>query len=60
MRIVAAVHDPPVWTLPTSEVRRMAAAAGMLTLLEDGLDKVVQGVTSLDEVLRVAGTGEGT
>lgn len=26
MRIVAAVHDPPVWTLPESEVRRIAAA----------------------------------
>lgn len=26
MRIVAAVNDPPVWTLPASEVRRIAAA----------------------------------
>jgi phosphoglycerate dehydrogenase-like enzyme len=26
VRIVAAVHDPPVWTLPASEVRRIAAA----------------------------------
>jgi len=26
MRIVTAVHDPPVWTLPASQVRRIAAA----------------------------------
>ncbi len=26
MRVVTAVHDPPVWTLPPSQVRRIAAA----------------------------------
>jgi D-2-hydroxyacid dehydrogenase (NADP+) len=26
LRIVAAVHDPPVWTLPAREVERLAAA----------------------------------
>ena len=26
MRIVAAVHNPPVWTLPASQVRRIAEA----------------------------------
>ena len=26
MRIVAAVHDPPVWSLPAAEVQRIAAA----------------------------------
>jgi hypothetical protein len=26
MRIVAAQHDPPVWTLPAAQVRRIAQA----------------------------------
>lgn len=26
MRLVVAVHDPPVWTIPEAEVRRIAAA----------------------------------
>jgi RNA polymerase subunit RPABC4/transcription elongation factor Spt4 len=34
----------------------MARAGGMRTLLEDGIDKTRQGVTSLDEILRVIGS----
>ncbi|MHC4788792.1 MAG: GspE/PulE family protein [Planctomycetota bacterium] len=40
---------------PTGEIREKARAYGMLTLMEDGLRKVIQGVTTIDEVLRVAG-----
>ena len=36
------------------EVRDLARKAGMRTLREDGIDKVVQGATTLEEVLRVA------
>ncbi len=36
-----------------TELHRVARQAGMLTLYEDGLRKVVAGVTALDEVLRV-------
>jgi type IV pilus assembly protein PilB len=46
---------------PTGEIREKARSYGMLTLMEDGLRKVIQGVTTIDEVLRVAGgveTGE--
>ncbi len=35
------------------EVQREALAAGMVTLFQDGLAKVREGVTSLDELLRV-------
>ncbi len=38
-------------------LRRAAAERGMATLLDDGLDKVAEGKTSLDEVLRVVGHG---
>ncbi len=40
---------------PTGEIREKARSYGMLTLMEDGLRKVIQGVTTVDEVLRVAG-----
>jgi len=40
---------------PTGEIREKARSYGMLTLMEDGLRKVIQGVTTIEEVLRVAG-----
>jgi type IV pilus assembly protein PilB len=42
----------------TTEIRSKARDLGMLTLLEDGLRKAMEGKTSLDEVIRVAGTSE--
>ena len=36
------------------EIRRAARTAGMRMLLEDGISKAAQGLTTLDEVLRVA------
>ena len=35
------------------EVRNYARGAGMRSMQEDALDKIVQGITSADEVLRV-------
>ncbi len=37
----------------TMEIKKAAVEAGMVTLRDDGWDKVLQGVTSIDEVLRV-------
>ena len=37
-----------------STIRQTARAGGMVTLMEDGLKKAVQGITSVEEVLRVA------
>jgi len=39
-----------------SEIRAKARALGMLTLMEDGLRKVMQGVTTIEEIISVAGT----
>ena len=36
---------------PEQEIRNAARRAGMRTLLEDGIDKAAQGLTTLDEVL---------
>ena len=39
---------------PTKQaLQRLSRSSGMKTLLEDGLDKVRQGITTLEEVLRV-------
>jgi len=39
-----------------NELRRQAISEGMATLWQDGISKAVQGVTSLEEILRVIGT----
>jgi len=39
---------------PTEQVRRVAVNEGMRTLYWDGIDKVLRGVTTLEEVLRVS------
>ncbi len=40
---------------PTGEIREKARSYGMLTLREDGLRKAIQGKTTVEEVIRVAG-----
>ena len=42
----------------TSTLKKFAVGRGMRTLLEDGLDRVAQGVTTLDEVFRVVSARE--
>lgn len=42
----------------TGEIQRLAVESGMVTLKQDGILKVIAGVTTLDEVERV--TGEAT
>jgi len=37
----------------SEDIRRSARRDGMITLREDGLEKVRQGTTSIEEVLRV-------
>jgi type IV pilus assembly protein PilB len=41
---------------PEHEIRKAARAAGMRTLLEDGISKAARGLTTLDEVIRLAAT----
>jgi len=38
---------------PTNEIEAQAKKDGMITMLEDGFIKAVQGITSIEEVLRV-------
>lgn len=39
---------------PTEHIRQAAIGEGMKTLYRDGIDKVLRGITTIDEVLRVA------
>ena len=39
---------------PTLEIRKTAVSEGMDTLYWDGIKKVLKGITTLDEVYRVA------
>lgn len=41
-----------------SELQQIATNQGMITLAQDGLARVIEGVTSLDELFRVAGDEE--
>ncbi len=40
-------------TADANQIRRLAVAAGMVSLRRDGADKVVRGVTTIEEVYRV-------
>lgn len=44
--------------LPTVEIKQAAKKTGMKTLQEDGYDKALKGLTTLEEVLRVTYTQE--
>jgi type IV pilus assembly protein PilB len=39
--------------LSASQIRKAAVAGGMISMFEDGLEKVQRGLTTIDEVLRV-------
>ena len=44
---------------PTEEIRRAALAEGMKSLYWDGIEKVLRGITTLEEVFEAAKRSEG-
>lgn len=46
-------HEPILHGPDLQEIRRLAKEAGMRTMVEDGIDKALRGVTTVEEVLRV-------
>jgi len=48
------IRDLIITRPPSSALRNLARAYGMHTLWEDGIDKILTGVTTLDEVMREA------
>jgi type IV pilus assembly protein PilB len=54
LEVTPEVRDLVAHRAPDHEIRDAARRAGMRVLLEDGIAKAAAGVTTLDEVLRVA------
>lgn len=53
LEITDVVKEAIMKRLNASEIEKIAASEGMTTMLEDGFDKAVSGITSIEEVLRV-------
>jgi type IV pilus assembly protein PilB len=51
MRMTGAMREMTFKREPTQSIRRQARLLGMRTLLEDGLQKALKGITTLEEVL---------
>jgi type IV pilus assembly protein PilB len=54
MMMTAKVRELSFQGASTQEIRRMAVAQGMSTLYDDGIRKVLRGITTLEEVFRAA------
>ncbi len=53
--IISLIANAPNHVPNALEIEKTAINAGMQTLLQDGISKVLQGITTLEEVFRVAG-----
>jgi type IV pilus assembly protein PilB len=53
MKMNSGIREMTFNREPTQSIRRQARLLGMRTLLEDGLNKAVNGVTTLEEVLSI-------
>jgi type II secretory ATPase GspE/PulE/Tfp pilus assembly ATPase PilB-like protein len=51
LRMTGAMREMTFKREPTQAIRRQARLLGMRTLLEDGLQKALKGITTLEEVL---------
>ena len=58
MEMSPDLRDMAFHKRPTMEVRAKARAEGMLTLQEDGVRKILSGMTSIEDVLRVTHSSE--
>ena len=54
MPLNATLRDLTFRSEPTQNIRRQARLFGMRTLLEDAADKAVRGITTVEEVMRIA------
>jgi type IV pilus assembly protein PilB len=53
LRMNSAMREMTFNRAPTQEIRRQSRLHGMRTLLEDGIDKAVRGITTMEEVLSI-------
>ncbi|MES2087833.1 MAG: GspE/PulE family protein [Patescibacteria group bacterium] len=48
-----AIKEAIIRRAPASKIKKIATAEGMTTMMEDGCKKVAEGITTLEEILRV-------
>ena len=53
LKMSSATKELIMKNAPADEIEKQAKSEGMTTMLEDGIFKAVQGITTLEEVLRV-------
>jgi type IV pilus assembly protein PilB len=53
LKMNSAMREMTFNRAPTQEIRRQSRLHGMRTLLEDGIEKAVKGITTLEEVLSI-------
>lgn len=53
LEMTSKIEDITVKRRPASEILEVATSSGMITMRQDGILKVLQGLTTYDEVLRV-------
>ena len=58
MEMSHAIAELAMQRIPVGEIRKEARAAGMRTLLEDGRGKVLDGITTPEELVRVTQASE--
>lgn len=54
MMMTTRIRELAFQGAPTQEIRRAAVSQGMTTLYDDGIRKILRGITTPEEVLRVA------
>ncbi|MFM9026093.1 MAG: GspE/PulE family protein [Planctomycetaceae bacterium] len=59
MVMTGKIRDLAFQGAPTQEIRRAAVSQGMHVMFDDGIAKALRGITTLDEVFRVAKRVEG-
>ena len=47
------IRDAIVSKASADEIKRLAVDSGMVTLMRDGIEKIKDGVTTVEEILRV-------
>jgi type IV pilus assembly protein PilB len=53
LRLSSGIREMTFNRAPTQEIRRQSRVLGMRTLLEDGVNKALKGITTLEEVLSI-------
>lgn len=54
LEVTSSIKELIIKRVNADEIEKQARAEGMLTMLEDGLVKAARGLTSIEEILRVA------